>query len=197
MKKQKVYNQEIADDQCKTSEGQASTETDNVNDNVAEGDESAADTLADEGKSGDTAAEIAEWREKYMRLQAEFDNFRKRTLREKMELVQSGGADVLKAMLTVLDDVQRAVEASEKSDDIASLREGEKLIAQKFADVLKQCGVVEIEAMGCDFDGDLYEAVTNFPVPSEEQKGKVIDVVQRGYKLGDKILRYPKVIVGE
>ena len=193
MKKQKVYNQEVADDENVSSTASEATGTDMTDDNVAEADGSSADTMTDSG----TAAEAAEWRDKYLRLQAEFDNFRKRTLREKMDLVATGGADVLKAMLAVLDDVYRANEAAEKSDDVAALREGNKLVAQKFADVLKQRGVVEIEAAGADFDADLHEAVAKFPAPTEEQKGKVIDVVQRGYKLGDKILRYAKVVVGE
>lgn len=193
MKKQKVYNQEVADDENVSSTASEATGADMTDDNVAEADGSSADTMTDSG----TAAEAAEWRDKYLRLQAEFDNFRKRTLREKMDLVATGGADVLKAMLAVLDDVYRANEAAEKSDDVAALREGNKLVAQKFADVLKQRGVVEIEAAGADFDADLHEAVAKFPAPTEEQKGKVIDVVQRGYKLGDKILRYAKVVVGE
>ena len=197
MKKQKVYNQEVADDKHVSPDTAATSEADIENDNVADASQTEADTMAEEEKATDAAAEAAEWRDKYMRLQAEFDNFRKRTLREKMELVSSGGADVLKAMLSVLDDVHRAVEASEKSDDIAALREGEKLVAQKFTDALKQRGVVEIEAAGQPFDADLHEAVANFPAPSEDMKGKVIDVVQRGYKLGDKILRYAKVVVGE
>ncbi len=138
----------------------------------------------------------AEWRDKYLRLQAEFDNYRKRTLREKMDLVASGGADVLKCMLSVLDDVHRAVAASEKSDDIASLREGERLVAQKFEDALRQRGVVEIEACGKEFDPDFHEAVARFAA-GEDKKGLVIDVVQRGYMLGDKVLRYAKVVVGE
>ncbi len=138
----------------------------------------------------------AEWRDKYLRLQAEFDNYRKRTLREKMDLVASGGADVLKCMLSVLDDVHRAVAASEKSDDIASLREGERLVAQKFEDALRQKGVSEIEACGKEFDPDFHEAVARFAA-GEDKKGLVIDVVQRGYMLGEKVLRYAKVVVGE
>ena len=113
-------------------------------------------------------------------MQAEFDNYRKRTLREKMDLVSSGGADVLKSMLSVLDDVQRAVAASEKSEDIAALREGERLVAQK----------------GEEFNPDFHEAVARFKA-GDEKKGKVIDVIQRGYMLGDKVLRYVKVVVGE
>ena len=188
MKKQNVKNQEVADDKRASVEGAAASAADTSGDNVAENAAAGSDTMADEA---------AQWRDKYLRLQAEFDNFRKRTLREKMELVQSGGADVLKAMLPVFDDMHRAVEASEKSDDIAALREGNKLVAQKFTDALKQRGVAEIEAVGKEFNADLHEAVANFPAPSEDLKGKVIDVVQRGYKLGDKVLRYAKVVVGE
>ena len=131
-----------------------------------------------------------------MRLQAEFDNYRKRTLREKMDLVASGGADVIKSMLSVLDDMHRAVAASEKSEDIAALREGERLVLQKFEEALRQKSVVEIEAMDKEFDPDFHEAVARFAA-GEERKGKIIDVVQRGYMLGDKVLRYAKVVVGE
>lgn len=140
--------------------------------------------------------DAAEWRDKYVRLQAEFDNYRKRTLREKMDLVASGGADVLKCMLSVLDDVHRAVAASDKSDDIAALREGERLVAQKFEEALRQKGVCEIEACGKEFDPDFHEAVARFAA-GDEKRGLVIDVVQRGYMLGEKVLRYAKVVVGE
>ena len=178
-------------------------------------DESAAcDNMADQSQSADTMAEndgeqeaqpaqeptpeevIAVWRDKYMRLQAEFDNYRKRTLREKMDLVASGGQDVIKSMLSVLDDMYRAVAASDKSDDIAALREGERLVLQKFEEALRQKNVTEIESQDKDFDPDFHEAVARFAA-GEDKKGKVIDVVQRGYMLGDKVLRYAKVVVGE
>ena len=139
---------------------------------------------------------IAVWRDKYMRLQAEFDNYRKRTLREKMDLVASGGSDVIKSMLSVLDDMHRAVAASEKSEDIAALREGERLVLQKFEEALRQKNVSEIESQDKEFDPDFHEAVARFAA-GEDKKGKVIDVVQRGYMLGEKVLRYAKVVVGE
>lgn len=170
--------------------------------NVADGQPEETDTMSAEsaapetGQTPDYAAEAAEWKDKYLRLQAEFDNYRKRTLREKMDLVQSGGQDVLKAMLPIVDDVQRAVAAMEKSDDIEALRAGVKLIAQKFTDTLRQKGVVEIEAKGLELNTDLHEAVAKFAA-GEEQRGKIIDVVQTGYMLGDKVLRYAKVVVGE
>ena len=159
--------------------------------NMAEEQEAAADTVAEEPK----VVEI-DWKDKYLRLQAEFDNFRKRTLREKMALIESGGSDVWKAVLPVLDDMERAIAASEKSEDIAALREGERLIYNKFVDIMRQKGVVEIEALDATFDPDLHEAVARFAA-GEEKSGKVIDVVQRGYKQGEQVLRYTKVVVGE
>ena len=170
-------------------------------DNMADKAQSDADTMADSDDSQPaqepTPEEvIAVWRDKYMRLQAEFDNYRKRTLREKMDLVASGGQDVIKSMLSVLDDMYRAVAASEKSEDIAALREGERLVLQKFEEALRQKNVTEIEAQDKEFDPDFHEAVARFAA-GEDKKGKVIDVVQRGYMLGDKVLRYAKVVVGE
>ena len=198
MKKQEVFNQDVNTDEA-FIDGEGNTSCEGTPcDNVTEGDESSTATMTEEEQTpaNDFEKEAAEWRDKYIRLQAEFDNFRKRTLREKMDLVQSGGADVLKSMLSVLDDVHRAVEASEKSEDINALREGEKLVAQKFCDALRQKGVSEIEAQDKEFDSDLHEAVARFAA-GEDKRGKVIDVVQRGYMLGEKVLRYAKVVVGE
>ena len=203
MTKEKVANQEVEEqDGLHNGEGNPSNEGEQC-DNMAE-ENAAADTMTDKEESASeeqfeepTPEEvIAVWRDKYMRLQAEFDNYRKRTLREKMDLVASGGADVIKSMLSVLDDMYRAVAASEKSEDIAALREGEKLVLQKFEEALKQKNVSEIKAVGEEFNADYHEAVARFAA-GEEMKGKVIDVVQRGYMLGDKVLRYAKVVVGE
>ena len=164
--------------------------------NMAEENEAAADTVAEEQKVEAPKVEEIDWKDKYLRLQAEFDNFRKRTLREKMALIESGGSDVWKAVLPVLDDMERAIAASEKSEDISALREGEKLIYNKFVDIMRQKGVVEIEALDAEFNPDLHEAVARFAA-GEEKSGKVIDVVQRGYKQGEQVLRYTKVVVGE
>ncbi|MBO5962840.1 MAG: nucleotide exchange factor GrpE [Alistipes sp.] len=164
--------------------------------NMAEENEAAADSVAEEQEVETPQVEEIDWKDKYLRLQAEFDNFRKRTLREKMALIESGGSDVWKAVLPVLDDMERAIAASEKSEDISALREGEKLIYNKFVDIMRQKGVVEIEALDATFDPDLHEAVARFAA-GEEKSGKVIDVVQRGYKQGEQVLRYTKVVVGE
>lgn len=165
--------------------------------NMADDENKGADTVTEETEEAEAPkAEEIDWRDKYLRLQAEFDNFRKRTLREKMALIESGGSDVWKAVLPVLDDMERAIAASEKSEDIAALREGERLIYNKFVDIMRQKGVVEIEALDTDFNPDLHEAVARFAA-GEEKSGKVIDVVQRGYKQGEQVLRYTKVVVGE
>ena len=201
MENEKIYNEAVDGDEGFTSgdaypscEGQpcanVADETGGATDTMA--DASAAEPSADD----EHAAEIARWQDKYLRLQAEFDNYRKRTLREKMDLVQTGGRDVLLAMLPVRDDVQRAVAAMAGSDDIEALRKGVELIAQKFTETLRQKNVVEIEAKGAAFDADLHEAVAKFAA-GEENRGKVIDVIQTGYMLGDKVLRFAKVVVGE
>ncbi|MBQ5854374.1 MAG: nucleotide exchange factor GrpE [Alistipes sp.] len=191
MKKQHTENQEIKDQTITNDQSEAATQDASTSDNMAEDKSAETDTVAEKSPE-----EQIDWKDQYIRLQAEFDNFRKRTLREKMELIENGGRDVLKAILPILDDMQRATAASEKSDDINALREGEKLVVQKFIDTLRQNKVVEIEALDAQFDENLHEAVARFAA-GEDKSGKVIDVVERGYMLGDKVLRYAKVVVGE
>ena len=200
MNKEKSYNESIEteaeirqEETCPAGDGGPRA-------NMAGGEETAADTMtaeaSDEQPAPDYERTIAEWKDKYVRLHAEFDNYRKRTLREKMELVETGGKKVLLAMLPVRDDVQRALAAMGKSDDAAAIREGVELIAQKFTESLRQQGVTEIAALDAPFDPDLHEAVAKFAA-GEEKRGRVIDVVQAGYMLGDKVLRFAKVVVGE
>ena len=191
MTKKNIENQEIKDQTTVTEDVDTSAADAAASDNMAEEQTVETDTVAEK-----PAEELIDWKDQYIRLQAEFDNFRKRTIREKMDLIQSGGSDVLKAILPILDDMQRAIAASEKSDDIAALREGERLVVQKFIDTLRQKKVVEIEALDAPFDENLHEAVARFAA-GEEKKGKVIDVIERGYMLGDKVLRFAKVVVGE
>ncbi len=206
MSKQEVYNEEVKPEEGfaegdvePNCEGQSCA-------NMADDDTPAVDEMAEQTDAEpiDAAAEAlakaeneaAEWRDKYLRLQAEFDNYRKRTLKEKMSLVESGGENVIKALLPVVDDVDRALAAMEKSDDVEALRGGVRLIAQKFNEVMRQQGVSEIEAVGKEFDVDHHEAVARFPLESKSS-GEIIDVVQKGYKLGEKVIRYAKVVVAE
>ncbi len=141
--------------------------------------------------------EVALWRDKYARLSAEFENFRKRTAREKMELMEMGGADVMRSMLEVLDDMDRALEAIAGTDDMEAVKQGIGLIDTKLRNAMKSRGLAEIEAVGAELDTDLHEAVARIEVEEKERRGKIIDVVQKGYKLKDKILRYAKVVVGQ
>ena len=191
MSTQNTENQEIKDQTTIDNDVDTSAAEQSTSDNMAENTDTDTDTVAEK-----PAEEQIDWKDQYIRLQAEFDNFRKRTIREKMDLIQSGGSDVLKAILPILDDMQRATAASEKSDDINALREGERLVVQKFIDTLRQKKVVEIEALDAPFDENLHEAVARFAA-GEDKKGKVIDVIERGYMLGDKVLRFAKVVVGE
>ena len=162
-------------------------------DNVSVEADEATDNVAVEPSLEE---QIAVWRDKYMRLQAEFDNFRKRTIKEKMELVERGSEGAWKAILPVLDDMERAVAASAKSEDIEALREGETLVMKKFESVLNAAGIKAIECVGVPFNEEEQEAVARFAA-GEDKRGLVIDCVQRGYKMGDHVLRYAKVVVGE
>ena len=132
----------------------------------------------------------------YLRLMAEFDTFRRRTAEEKLALVSSASAETIKGLLPILDDCEIALASLEKSTDSEAAKEGTQMIFGKLSSYLKGKGLERIEAKGADFDTELHEAVTTFPAPSEDLKGKVIDVVQTGYTLGDKVLRYAKVVVG-
>ena len=142
-------------------------------------------------------SELTEVKDKYLRLSAEFDNYRKRTLREKTELIQTAGESLLKDLLPVVDDFERGLEMIGKSDDVESVKTGIDLIYAKLKEFMGANGVKEIEAMNESFDADLHEAVTNIPAPSDDMKGKIVDVIQKGYALNGKIIRYPKVIIGE
>ena len=140
--------------------------------------------------------QIATWKDKYLRLQAEFDNFRKRTIKEKMELVERGCEGAWKSILPILDDMERAVAASKKSDDIEALRQGEELVMKKFESVLQTANITAIDCIDKPFNEEEQEAVARFAA-GEEKRGLVIDCVQRGYKIGEHVLRYAKVVVGE
>ena len=142
-------------------------------------------------------AEIEALKDKNLRQMAEFDNFRKRTIKEKAELILNGGEKVLTALLPVLDDLERAMQNISKSDDVATLREGVELIVSKLNKTLESQGLTRIETDGADFDTDFHEAIALVPVEEAEKKGRVIDCVQTGYKLGDKVIRHAKVAVGQ
>ncbi|WP_278724820.1 nucleotide exchange factor GrpE [Bacteroides finegoldii] len=140
---------------------------------------------------------IDEQKDKYLRLSAEFDNYRKRTMKEKAELILNGGEKSLSSILPIVDDFERAIKTMETATDVSAVKEGVELIYNKFMAVLGQNGVKVIETKDQPLDTDYHEAIAVIPAPSEEQKGKILDCVQTGYTLNDKVLRHAKVVVGE
>jgi molecular chaperone GrpE len=142
-------------------------------------------------------AELEDQKDKYLRLAAEFDNYRKRTMKEKSELILNGGKKCIESILPVVDDFERALSNMEKATDVDAVKEGVTLIYNKFTASLAQNGVKKIEATGQPLDTDFHEAIAVIPAPTEEQKGKIIDCVQTGYMLNDTVLRHAKVVVGE
>ncbi|MDD2633967.1 MAG: nucleotide exchange factor GrpE [Bacteroidales bacterium] len=156
---------------------------------------SAEDKLKDENKA--LKQDHAELKDKYLRLVAEYDNFRKRTAKEKIDLRELTKSSMMLDFLNIVDDVDRAILHVNEVKDVEATVEGVKLINTKFMDFLKAQGVEEIDAINQDFDTDLHEAVTKFPVEDESKKGTVIDIVQKGYKINDRVIRFAKVVVGE
>ncbi len=158
--------------------------------------ENEADALRKELE--DTKAQLEKEKKEYLFLMADFDNFRKRTLKEKSELIKNGGESALRGLLPIVDDFERSLQAINASADADSLKEGVELIYNKFIKYLEQNGVKAIDtAPGTTFDTEEHEAVTTFPTDDEAMKGKVIDTVQKGYKLHDKVIRHAKVVVGQ
>lgn len=141
--------------------------------------------------------EAGEWRDKYMRLYAEFDNFRKRSMKERSELLSTASSDVIKELLPILDDFDRAVKANESVEDISIVREGFVLIHQKIYRKLETKGLKPMESTGQVFDTDYHEAITQIPAPSPDMVGKVVDEVEKGYMLNDKVIRFSKVVIGQ
>ncbi len=142
-------------------------------------------------------ANLAELNDKYLRLYSEFDNFKRRTSRERVELLQSASRDIILALLPVLDDFERAEKSIENAKNLEAVREGVELVHHKLKNILAQNGLQALDSVGKEFDVDFHEAITKIPAPSEEMKGKVVDEVERGYQLRDKVIRFAKVVVGE
>ncbi len=174
--------------------------------NLQENHAGQMDEMSDSDKLSGDSDELTEenWKLKYdelndmhLRLMAEFDNYRKRTIKEKAEIIRNGGESVLIALLPVVDDFERALNTINNSDSVEGLVEGVELIYTKFMDYLKRQGVEPIEAIGMPFDTEKFDAIAKIPAPSEDLKGKVVDATQTGYMLHDKVIRHSKVVVGE
>ncbi|WP_316832139.1 nucleotide exchange factor GrpE [Pedobacter aquatilis] len=141
-------------------------------------------------------AEVQQLNDKYLRLYAEFDNYKRRTQKERVELLQTAGKDVIVSLLPVLDDFDRALKAMENATEVAPVKEGIVLVSNKLKNTLAQKGLKDVESINQPFDTDFHEAITNIPAPTDELKGKVIDEVEKGYTLNDNVIRFAKVVVG-
>lgn len=168
----------------------------NVDDSVS-GMQHLDDDIDTESESEQLRKELNEMKDKYLRLVAEFDNFRKRNAKERLEMAALAGRDVIQPLLEVLDDSERAEKQMETISDVAVLKEGVMLVFNKLRHTMQQRGLKKMEAINQPFDADLHEAITEIPAPTEEQKGKVFDVIEPGYYLNDKIIRHAKVVVGK
>ncbi len=183
-----------AQHQAQEQEAPVEQNCQNIADMSVEADTSSAPETSTEVSLED---QLAQLQDTHLRLMAEYDNYRKRTLKEKSELIRNGGEKVLKDLLPVVDDLELALANMSTTEDVGAIREGIQLIYTKFVDYLTRQGIKAIEAKDLPFNEELHEAIATFPAPTPEQKGQVIDCVKRGYTLHDKVLRYASVVVGQ
>ncbi|NLA63578.1 MAG: nucleotide exchange factor GrpE [Bacteroidales bacterium] len=189
------YSEDLSKEDNMAQEQENLMQNDNVNDNMSvEEDALTNEEVVEEETLQEKYDEL---NNNYLRLHAEFDNYRKRTLKEKMDIIKSGGEKVLTEMIPLIDDFERALETVQNADDKAAIVEGMELIYTKFVNFINQNGVKEMEAIGEPFDADKFEAITTVPVQDKSQKDMVVDCIQKGYVLNDKVIRFPKVIVGK
>ncbi|MCX2473637.1 nucleotide exchange factor GrpE [Pedobacter sp. MC2016-05] len=174
----------------------------NSSENAAENAENTDATIKETEQAPELSAEeklqaeVQHLNDKYLRLYAEFDNYKRRTQKERVELLQTAGKDVIVSLLPVLDDFDRALKAMETAADVAPVKEGILLVSTKLKNTLSQKGLKDVESINQPFDTDFHEAITNIPAPTEDLKGKVIDEVEKGYTLNDNVIRFAKVVVG-
>ena len=164
--------------------------------NGGEPDETTNELPAEEAVVDSASRELAELKDKYLRLYADFENFRRRTAREKLDLIGNANEGLLQSLIPVVDDFERAMQSIENTNDVTALKEGVSLIYSKLYKTLEGKGLKPMVSRGEPFDADLHESVTQFPAPSDDLKGKVIDEIEKGYYLNDKVIRFAKVIVG-
>lgn len=188
---EQVKEEELQQEETQTEAQNAEVENQNAEEEQPAKEETPEDKIAA------LQAELEKSQKEYLFLMAEFDNYRKRTVKEKAELIKNGGEKAMLGLLPVIDDFERAIDAIDKSSDVEGLKEGVDLIYNKFMKYLESQQVKPMESTGTDFDADIYEAVTTFPAPDESMKGKVIDTVQKGYTINEKVLRHAKVVVGQ
>lgn len=186
-KNEKVKEEEIKATEATPQEAQEETQE----------QEKATDEKKEIDPLAEANQEISNLKDKHLRLSAEFDNYRKRTMKEKSDLIRNGGERVITSLLPILDDMERALQNMEKTEDINSIREGVELIYTKYLKVLNENGVQKMEIENQNFDTDFHEAIAMVPAPEEDQKGKILDCVQNGYILNEKVIRHAKVVVAQ
>ena len=179
-----------------SAEGDELTTEEAVTVNGGEPDETSSESTVQEALVDSGSREIAELKDKYLRLYADFENFRRRTAKEKLDLIGNANEGLLQALIPVVDDFERAMQSIDNTNDVAALKEGVSLIYTKLFKTLEAKGLKPMTAKGEPFNADLHESVTQFPAPSDDLKGKVIDEIEQGYYLNDKVIRFAKVIVG-
>ena len=189
--KEKEIQENVVNDINETNE------TENINEPNEESNEMLTAEEALQKKLDEANEKVTTLEDKYLRQVAEFDNYRKRTMKEKAELIKNGGERTIESILPVLDDFERALSNMAKDENASEIMTGVELIYNKFVGILKQNGLQKIETEGADFNTDFHEAIAMIPTPNEELKGKVLDCVQAGYTLNDKVIRHAKVAVGE
>lgn len=195
-KEQDVANASAESDNLKNS-GEAQIEDVTPDEETVAQEEEVVEVNTLENKVSELEDQLAKEKKEYLFLMAEFDNFRKRTLKEKSEIIKNAGENVLKGLLPVMDDFERGIKAAESSEDSASIKEGMLLIYNKLKKYLSQNGVKEFDPSDDTFDADRHEAISVVPVPDESKKGKILDTVEKGYMINDKVLRHAKVVVGQ
>lgn len=190
--KKELENEDIAQEAQQQNEQEEATHTQETTDQSADDQPEAANSAASKLEQ-----ELAEQKDKYLRMYSEFENFRRRTAKEKLDMIKTANESMATALLPVMDDFERAIKAFEQEEKDASVQEGIQLIYNKLSKTLEQKGVVVMDLKpGDDFDAEYQEAITQIPAPDEKLKGKIVDVVEKGYMLGEKVIRFAKVVIG-
>ncbi|MCI5057915.1 MAG: nucleotide exchange factor GrpE [Flavobacteriales bacterium] len=185
-------------EEIKDTEGSDDNENRNQNDSQQAEAKSSEETSNSDNQATDSfEAKYNELNDKYLRLYSEFDNFRRRTAKEKLTLISTASSDLMRELLPILDDTERAINTNKDSNDLESIKQGFQLLNQKLSNTLKSKGLKEMQAKEETFDPELHEAITKIPAPDKKLKGKVVDVIEKGYYLNETVIRYAKVVVGE
>lgn len=187
----------MAEQERQQTDNQSMEEVDINSDDNIPGTSHLSDTLAEDGEVEKLKAEVQEQKDKYLRLFAEFDNYKRRTAKERIELMQTAGREVITSLLDVLDDCDRAEKQIQSTNDLTQIKEGVQLVFNKLRSALQSKGLKAMESVKTDFNVEKHEAITEIPAPSPELKGKVVDEVTKGYYLNDKIIRHAKVVIGK